>query len=100
MRCSTAVMYSVCEPVISETLKSEPVYPLLATVSSEHTQQIIWKKLATLAQCRVLFIAVRMFTRHTLDVQPCVLNCECSLQTASTSVGLQPISSCPLPCVG
>jgi len=23
-----------------------------------------------LAHCRVLFIAVRMFTRHTLDVQP------------------------------
>jgi len=98
--CSTAVMYSVCKPDISETFKSEPVYPLLAIISSEHTQQRIWKKLAILAHCRVLFIAVRMFTRHTLDVQPVVLNCECSLQTASTNDWLQPISSCPLPVVG
>ena len=93
-------MYSVCQPDILETSKSEPVYALLAIISSEHTQKRIFKKPAALAHCRVLFVAVRMFTRHTLDVQPSALNCECSLQTASTSGGFQPISSCPLPVVG
>jgi len=90
-------MYSVCKPDVSETSKSEPVYALLAIISSEHTQQRILKKLA---HCRVLFIAVRMFTRHILDDQPFVFNCECSSQTASTNDGFQPISSCPLPFVG
>ena len=75
MSCSTAVLYSVCKPDISETSKSEPVYAVLATVSSEHTQQRIWMELAN---CRVLFITTRRFTRHTLDVQPS--NCECSSQ--------------------
>ena len=37
MSCSPAVMYSVCKPDISETSKSEPVYDLLAIISSEHT---------------------------------------------------------------
>jgi hypothetical protein len=72
-------------------------YALLAIISSQHTQQRIWKKLA---HCRVLFVAVRMFTRHTLDFQHSVLNCECSWQTASTSDGFLPISSCPLPVEG
>ena len=85
MNCSTAVMYSAWKADISEISKSEPVYAVLAIISSEHTQQRIWKKLA---HCWVLFIAVRMFTRHTLDIQPCVLSCECSSQTASTSDGL------------
>ena len=80
----------------SETTKSEPVYPLFVIISSECKQQRIWKKLT---YCRVLFYAVRMFTRHTLDVQPPVLNCECSSQTASSDE-FQPISSCPLPVVG
>jgi len=31
----------VCKPDISETSKSEPVYALLAIISSEHTQQRI-----------------------------------------------------------
>ena len=98
MSCSPAVMYSVCKPDISETSKSEPVYDLLAIKSSEHTRQRISKKLA---HCGVLFVAVRMFARHTLDVQPSVLpNCECSSQTTSTSDGFQAIFSCPLPCCG
>ena len=97
MICAPAVMYSVGKPDISGTAKSEPVYALLAIISSEHTQQRILKKLA---HCRVLFIAVRMFTRHILDDQPFVFNCECSSQTASTNDGFQPISSCPLPFVG
>jgi len=87
MCCSPAVMYSVCKPDIPETSKSEPLYALFAIVSSEHTQQRIWQKLA---HCRVLFIAVRMFTRQKLDVQPSVLNCECSSQTASTSDNFSP----------
>jgi len=61
MSCLPALMYSVCKPDISETSKSEPVYSLLAIISSKHTQKRIWKKLATLAHCRVLFVAVRMF---------------------------------------
>jgi len=68
MSCSPAVMYSVCKSDISETFKSEPGYALLAIIPSEHTQQRIWQKVATLAHFRVLFVAVRMFTRHTLDV--------------------------------
>ncbi len=44
---------------------------------------------------------VRMFTRHTLDVQPSVLNCECSSWTASISDGFHcSVSSCSLPVVG
>jgi len=39
--CSPAAMYSVCKPDISETSKSEPVYALLAIISSEHKQQRI-----------------------------------------------------------
>jgi len=35
----------VCKPDISETSKSEPVYALLAIISSEHTQQRIWNLL-------------------------------------------------------
>ena len=54
-------------------------------------------KLSTLAHCRVLFITARMFTRHTLNVQLSPLNCECSSQTALTSDGFHPVSSCPLP---
>jgi len=53
-------------------------------------------KLVTLARCRVLFIAVGMFTRHTLDVQLSVLDCECSSPRASTSDGFNPIIACPL----
>jgi len=98
MSCSPAVTYCVCKPDISEASKSKRVYTLLAIMSSEHTQQWIWKKPATLAHCRVLLIAVRMFTKHS--VQPSVLNCEISSQPASTSDGFQPISSCPLPVVG
>ena len=45
-------------------------------------------------------VAVRMFTRHIVNVHPSVLNCECSSQTVSTSDGFQPISSCSLPVVG
>ena len=42
-----------------------------------------------------------MFTRHTLDVQPSVLNCECSSWTASISDGFHcSVSSCSLPVVG
>ena len=63
MSCSPAVMYSVCKPDISETSISEPVFALLAIISSEHIQQWIWKKLA---HCKVLFVAVRMFTKHTM----------------------------------
>jgi hypothetical protein len=74
------------------------IRPFDHPVSSEHTQQRIWKVLATLAYCNVLFIAVRLFTRHTLSVQLSVCNCECSLQTASTSDGFQcfllPFSCC------
>jgi hypothetical protein len=40
------------------------IYALLAIIASEHPQQLIWKKPATLAHCRVLFIAARMFTKH------------------------------------
>jgi hypothetical protein len=43
MSCLPAVMYSVCKPDISETSKSEPVYALLAIISSEHTQQRIFR---------------------------------------------------------
>jgi len=42
----------VCKPDISATSKSEPIYSVLAIVSSEHTQQRIWKKLATLHRCQ------------------------------------------------
>jgi len=62
-------------------------FQIRAIISSKHTQQRIWKKLA---HCRVLFVAVRMVTRHMLDVQPSVLNCECSSETAPTCDGFQP----------
>jgi len=91
MSCSPAVMYSVWKHDISETSKSERVYAVLAIICSEHTKQRNWKKLA---HCRVLFVTFRIFSRHTLNVQPSVLNCECLSQTASTSDGFQPISSC------
>jgi len=84
----------VCKPDISNTSKSEPVYALLAIIPSQYTQQRIWKKLA---HCRVLFIGQNVHL-HTLDVQPSVLNCESSSQTA-TSDGFQLIFSCPLPVV-
>ena len=42
---------------------------------------------------------VRMFARHTLDVQPSVFDYDCPSQTASTCDGFQPISSSPLPVV-
>jgi len=71
----------VCQPDISATSKSEPVYALLAIISSEHTQQRILKKLAPPAHCRLLFI-----TRHTLDVQPLFI----TSQTASTSEDFSP----------
>jgi len=41
MKFSTAIMYFVCMPDISETSESEPVYALLAIISSEHLQQRI-----------------------------------------------------------
>ena len=66
MSCSPALIYSVCKPDISETSKSEPVYAVFAIISSEHTQQRIWKKLATFAHCRVLFVAVRIFFTNSL----------------------------------
>ena len=66
--CSPAVMYSVCKPDSSETSKSEPVYAVLFIISSEHIQRRIWKKPSTLAHCRVLFVTLRMFTRHKLDI--------------------------------
>jgi len=95
--CSPAVMYSVCKLGISGTFRSEPVHALLAIISSEPTQQRMRKKLA---QCRVLFVADRMFTRHTLGVQPSVPNCQWSSLTATTCDGFQLISSCPVPAVG
>jgi hypothetical protein len=72
--------YSVCKLDISENSKSNPFNALFAIISSELTQQRILKKLATLVYSSVLLIAVRMFTRHTLNIHP--------------------ISSCPLPAVG
>ena len=57
-------------------------------------------KLATPSHCRVLFVAVSMFTRRTLDVQRSVLDCQCSSSAASTGDGFPPISFCPLPVVG
>jgi hypothetical protein len=65
---------------ISENFKSDPFYAFFAIISSEHTQQRILKKFAPRAYSSVLFIAVRMFTRHTHNIHP--------------------ISSCPLPAVG
>ena len=57
-------------------------FQIRAIISSKHTQQRIWKKLA---HCKVLFVAVRMVTRHTL-----ILNCECSSETAPTCDEFQP----------
>ena len=97
MSCSPAVMYSVCKPWHfrkfpnqSQFMLSLPLY--LQSIHdkefkrNEHTVGSCW--------------SVRMFTRHTSDVQHSVPNCECPSQRASTSDGFQPISSCPLPVVG
>jgi len=54
--CSPAVMYSLSKPYSSETSKSEPGYARLAIISSEHTQERIWQKGATMACCRVLLL--------------------------------------------
>ena len=67
MSYSPDVMYSVCKLDISETSKSEPVHAILAIISLEHTQQRIWKKLATLAHCRVLYVAFRTFITNSLN---------------------------------
>jgi len=70
MSCSPAVTYSVCKPDISEISKSEPGYALLAIIPSEHTQQRIWQKVATLAHWRVLFIGQNVHHKqpqHVMD---------------------------------
>jgi hypothetical protein len=56
---TTCIMYvySVCKPDISETSKSDPVYALFATISSEHTQQEFERNflhLCTAVSCSLL----------------------------------------------
>jgi len=86
MSCSPAVMYSVCKPDISETSRSEPVYALLAIISSEHTQQGIWNlhtagSYSSLSACSlgvhlmfsVLFLTVTVHHQQPQQVMDLIL---------------------------